>query len=88
MSISFVMEIMQSAASTAIKIAAPILSLSLLIGLAIAVFQAATQIHEQTLTFVPKLLVTAIMLIALGPWMMEIMSDFTLHIFDLMLKVY
>nr|WP_300090044.1 flagellar biosynthesis protein FliQ [Sedimentibacter sp.] len=88
MNISFVMEVMQSAAMTAIKIAAPILLLSLTIGLLIAVFQAATQIHEQTLTFVPKLLVTAIVLIALGSWMMEVMSDFTLHIFDLMLNVY
>ncbi len=88
MNISFVMEIMQSAAMTAIKIAAPILLLSLTIGLLIAVFQAATQIHEQTLTFVPKLLVTALVLIMLGPWMMEVMSDFALHIFDLMLTVY
>lgn len=88
MNISFVMEIMQSAAMAAIKIAAPILLLSLTIGLLIAVFQAATQIHEQTLTFVPKLLVTALVLIMLGPWMMEVMSDFTLHIFDLMLTVY
>lgn len=88
MNISFVMEIMQSAAMAAIKIAAPILLLSLSIGLLIAVFQAATQIHEQTLTFVPKLLVTALVLIMLGPWMMEVMSDFALHIFDLMLTVY
>jgi flagellar biosynthetic protein FliQ len=88
MNISFVMEIMQSAAMAAIKIAAPILLLSLTIGLLIAVFQAATQIHEQTLTFVPKLLVTALVLIMLGPWMMEVMSDFALHIFDLMLTVY
>jgi flagellar biosynthetic protein FliQ len=88
MDISFVMEIMQSAAMAAIKIAAPILLLSLTIGLLIAVFQAATQIHEQTLTFVPKLLVTALVLIMLGPWMMEVMSDFALHIFDLMLTVY
>lgn len=88
MSISMVMEIMQSAAGAAIKIGAPILVVSLIIGLIIAVFQAATQIHEQTLTFVPKLLITAILLIALGPWMMEVMSDFTYYVFDLMLKVY
>lgn len=88
MSISLVMEVMQAAAGTAIKIASPILVLSLIIGLTIAVFQAATQIHEQTLTFVPKLLVTAIMLIALGHWMMEVMSDFTYYVFNLMLTVY
>lgn len=88
MNISLVMEVMQAAAAAAIKISAPILIVSLSIGLVIAVFQAATQIHEQTLTFVPKLFVTALMLIALGSWMMEVMSDFTLHIFDLMLTVY
>ncbi len=88
MSNSLVMEVMQAAAGVAIKIGAPILGISLLIGLVIAVFQAATQIHEQTLTFVPKLLITAILLIALGPWMIEVMSDFTYYVFDLMLKVY
>ena len=88
MSISQVMQVMQAASAAAIKIALPMLLLSLVIGLVIAVFQAATQIHEQTLTFVPKLLVTALMLIALGSWMMEVMSDFTLYIFDLMITFY
>lgn len=88
MNISLIMEIMQAAAGAAIKIGAPILLVSLIIGLVIAVFQAATQIHEQTLTFVPKLFITAIILIMLGPWMMEVMSDLTYYIFDLMLKVY
>jgi flagellar biosynthetic protein FliQ len=87
MSISLVMELMQAAAAAALKIGMPILIISLIIGLVIAVFQAATQIHEQTLTFVPKLVVTAILLIALGPWMMEVMSDFTYYVFELMLTV-
>ncbi|MDF2948789.1 MAG: fliQ [Sedimentibacter sp.] len=87
MSISLVMELMQAAAATAFKIGMPILIVSLIIGLVIAVFQAATQIHEQTLTFVPKLLITAILLISLGPWMMEVMSDFTYYVFELMLTV-
>ena len=88
MSISLVMEVMQAAAAAAIKIGAPILTASLIIGLTIAIFQAATQIHEQTLTFVPKLFITAIMLIVLGNWMLEVMSDFTYYVFDLMLKIY
>ncbi|WP_312811751.1 flagellar biosynthetic protein FliQ [Sedimentibacter sp.] len=88
MSISQVMQVMQAASATAIKIALPLLLLSLTIGLIIAIFQAATQIHEQTLTFVPKLLVTASMLIALGSWMMEVMADFTHYVFDLMLTLY
>ncbi len=88
MSISLTMEVMQAAAGAAIKIGAPILLASLTIGLIIAVFQAATQIHEQTLTFVPKLFLTAMILILLGPWMIEVMADFTHYIFDLMLRVY
>ncbi len=88
MSISLVMEVMQAAAASAIKVGAPILTVSLIIGLTIAIFQAATQIHEQTLTFVPKLFITAIMLIVLGNWMLEVMSDFTYYVFDLMLKIY
>ena len=77
-----------AAAAAAIKIGAPILTASLIIGLIIAVFQAATQIHEQTLTFVPKLFITAILLIVLGNWMLEVMSDFTYYVFDLMLKIH
>ncbi len=88
MSISLAMEVMQAAAGAAIKVGAPILLVSLTIGLLIAVFQAATQIHEQTLTFVPKLFVTAIILIIMGPWMTEVMSDFTHYVFELMLTVY
>ncbi|NLJ57625.1 MAG: flagellar biosynthesis protein FliQ [Tissierellia bacterium] len=88
MSISLVMEIMQAAAGVAIKVGGPILASSLIIGLTIAIFQAATQIHEQTLTFVPKLFLTAIILVLLGNWMLETLSDFTYYIFDLMLRVY
>ncbi|MDD2495112.1 MAG: flagellar biosynthesis protein FliQ [Tissierellia bacterium] len=88
MSNSLVMEVMQAAARAAIKVGAPVLIFSMIIGLIIAIFQAATQIHEQTLTFVPKLFITAILLIVLGPWMMEVMSDFTYYIFDLMLILY
>ena len=88
MSISLVMEVMQAATAAAFKIGAPILTASLIIGLIIAIFQAATQIHEQTLTFVPKLFITAILLIILGNWMLEVMADFTYYVFDLALKIY
>ncbi len=88
MSTSQFMGIMQDAAGVAIKVGAPILIVSLIVGLTVAIFQAATQIHEQTLTFVPKLFITAIMLIVLGSWMTEVLADFTYYIFDLMLTVY
>jgi len=65
----------------AFKLSAPILIASIAIGLLVAIFQAATQIHEQTLTFVPKVIVIALMLIALGSWMMNIIAEFLGDIF-------
>ena len=49
-----------------------------------AIFQAATQIHEQTLTFVPKLLVIALVLLALGSWMSKVMNEFVVELFAIM----
>jgi len=82
------MDVMQSAMVAGLKVATPVLLVSIVMGLVIAIFQAATQIHEQTLTFVPKLFATAIILIILGPWMTSVMSDFVYYIFDTMTKVY
>jgi len=82
------MDVMQAAMVAGLKVATPVLLVSIVIGLVIAIFQAATQIHEQTLTFVPKLFATAIILIILGPWMTSVMSDFVYYIFDTMTKVY
>ena len=78
-----VLQIFRSAMYVALKIAAPLLIVSIIIGLVIAIFQAATQIHEQTLTFVPKILVLGLMLLALGSWMMTTFSEFFTQIFDL-----
>lgn len=88
MSSSLIMEILQSAVVASLKVATPILLTSIILGLVISIFQAATQIHEQTLTFVPKLFATALILIILGPWMIEVMSDLVYHIFDIILTVY
>lgn len=87
MTISQVTEILQSAMIAALKLSAPILIVSVAIGLVISIFQAATQIHEQTLTFVPKLVAIALILIILGPWMMETMNNFMLYIFDMIKKI-
>lgn len=78
-----VLQIFRSAMLIAIKIAAPLLIVSILIGLIIAIFQAATQIHEQTLTFVPKVIVLGLLLLILGSWMMTTISEFFHQIFDL-----
>lgn len=71
-----VLMIFQYAMIIAFKMAGPFLIASILIGLVIAIFQAATQIHEQTLTFVPKVAVIAVMLLVLGSWMIKLMNEF------------
>ncbi len=87
MTTSEIIGIMQAAMVAALKLAAPILIVSVAIGLIVSIFQAATQIHEQTLSFVPKLVAIALVLIILGPWMMETMNDFMRYIFDLIIKL-
>nr|WP_319488397.1 flagellar biosynthesis protein FliQ [uncultured Caproiciproducens sp.] len=87
MTTSEVTEVLQAAMVAALKLSAPILIISVLLGLVVSIFQAATQIHEQTLTFVPKLVAIALILVILGPWMMETMNDFTLYIFEMIAKL-
>lgn len=88
MTVSDVMGVLQQGVLVAVKAAAPILIVSMAIGLIISIFQAATQIHEQTLTFVPKLIAIVVILIATGPWVMETMMDFMHYIFDTITKMY
>ncbi len=67
-----------------LKLSAPLLIVSILVGLIISIFQAATQIHEQTLTFVPKIVAIAILLIVLGSWMLTNLSNFFVSLVNLM----
>ncbi len=78
-----VLSIFQQAILVTLKLAGPLLVASIIIGLIIAVFQAATQIHEQTLTFVPKLLVIALMLLLMGSWMITTLSDLMQSLFGI-----
>jgi flagellar biosynthetic protein FliQ len=75
---------MQDAIFTALKLILPLLGLSLLVGLTISIFQSATQINEQTLTFVPKLLVITAALMIFGSWMLQTLIEFTRRVFALM----
>ena len=84
MSAEQVMEIMKEAMLVAFEIAGPLLIISIAVGLLVAIFQAATQIHEQTLTFVPKLIVIALVLLALGSWMSKVMKEFVVELFAIM----
>lgn len=61
---------------TAVFLAAPVLGLSMLVGLLVSIFQVVTQIQEMSLTFVPKILTVALTLIAFGPWMMATLVRF------------
>ncbi len=65
-----------------LKLAAPILLSVLGAGLLIAMFQAATQINEMTLTFVPKLIVVALVLVLAGHWMLRLLTDYTKTLFE------
>lgn len=69
-----------------VKLAGPILIISMIVGVAISILQAATQIHEQTITFVPKLIVIGLILLAMGNNMMVTLGDFTIRIFNTMLS--
>lgn len=66
-----------------IQLAGPLLVISMLVGILISIIQAATQIHEQTITFVPKLLVIGIILVFSGSRMLETLQEFTTRIFRL-----
>jgi flagellar biosynthetic protein FliQ len=79
-----VMEIFTAAMGLAFKLAAPLLLLAMAIGLTIAIFQAATQIQEQTLTFAPKAVMIALSLLIAGPWMTAEIIDFMNFIFTKM----
>lgn len=65
----------------------PLLLASLVVGLIISIFQATTQIQEQTLTYVPKILLIFLMLVIIGPWMLMQLNEYTLFIFSLIEKV-
>ena len=65
------------AIKTAILLSAPMLLSGLAVGILVSMFQAATRINEMTLTFIPKMLVVALALLLLFPWMIQIMIDFT-----------
>jgi flagellar biosynthetic protein FliQ len=87
MSESLVIGIVKEGIVTAIKVAAPLLGVAMIIGLIISILQATTQIQEQTLTFVPKVLAIAVVGIILGNWMLHNMMSFTERIFELIVKV-
>ena len=82
-----VLTVLKDAIQTGLTIAAPILVVSILVGLIVSIFQATTQIQEQTLTFVPKLVAIAAVGIIAGSWMLQTMVSFTQRIFELIANI-
>ena len=76
-----VIQIVADALLTATKIAGPVLLATLTIGLILSIVQSATQIQEQTLTFVPKLIVAAVVMVLTGGWCLRVLESFTHQLF-------
>ena len=78
----FVVSFAQDAIKLTILVSLPVLTMGLVVGLLISIFQAVTQINEMTLTFVPKILVVMVGLLFLAPWMLEHMMTFTITVIE------
>ncbi|MDP2301425.1 MAG: flagellar biosynthesis protein FliQ [Ignavibacteria bacterium] len=78
-----VIQVLKEAFYTAFIIILPVLGVTLVVGIFISIFQAATSIQEMTLTFVPKILVTALTIIFLLPWMIDKMMAITIRMFTM-----
>ena len=76
------MDLARRSMMVALQLSLPILVLSLVVGVIVSLFQAVTQIQEQTLTFVPKIIVLVLALTVLGPWMLHTIVGFTAGLFD------
>ena len=77
-----VIDVAQEAIKVVLMISAPILGLGLLVGLIVSIVQATTQIQEPTLSFIPKIIAISLALLIFGPWMMNIMYEFTVKLFE------
>ena len=84
MDTNLVTQVLREGVWVAIKLGGPMLILSMAVGVFIAIFQAVTQIHEQTLGFILKLIVVILVLLVGGSWMMETLLDYARSLFELM----
>ena len=85
MDTSLVTQILREGIWVAIKLGGPMLVLSMVVGVLIAIFQAVTQLHEQTLGFILKLIVVIAVLLIAGGWMMETLQSYARSLFTLMM---
>ncbi|KRE83175.1 flagellar biosynthetic protein FliQ [Paenibacillus sp. Soil766] len=82
----FVIRIAGEAVYTVLKASAPMLLIGLIVGLAISIFQATTQIQEQTLAFVPKIVAVLFSILIFGSWIMNTLVDFTFNLLNNLYK--
>ncbi|GIO66838.1 flagellar biosynthesis protein FliQ [Paenibacillus sp. JTLBN-2024] len=86
MNSDFIIGLAGQAVYTVLKVSAPMLLLGLIVGLIVSIFQATTQIQEQTLAFIPKIVAVLLALLLFGPWILTTLVDFTYNIFDNLYK--
>jgi flagellar biosynthesis protein FliQ len=77
----FVIQIFREFLRVSLLLMAPVLIAAIVVGLLVSIFQAATQIHEMTLVFVPKILAIALCLMILSPWMLNYLVAYTINLF-------
>lgn len=81
MSSDFVIQLASDALFMVMLISAPMLGLGLLVGILVSIFQATTQINEQTLTFIPKIIAVFVAILVFGPWMLKMMIGYIQNLF-------
>ncbi|MFE5319588.1 flagellar biosynthesis protein FliQ [Paenibacillus sp. NPDC056579] len=86
MSTEFVIRLASEAVYTTLKASAPMMVIALVIGLVISIFQATTQIQEQTLAFVPKIVAVLLSILIFGPWILTTLVDYTYNLFNNLYK--
>ncbi|MCJ8010616.1 flagellar biosynthesis protein FliQ [Paenibacillus sp. KQZ6P-2] len=86
MNSDFIIGLAGQAVYTVLKVSAPMLLLGLIVGLIVSIFQATTQIQEQTLAFIPKIVAVLLAILLFGPWILTTLVDFTFNILDNLYK--
>lgn len=87
MSAEQIIDVFRGGIGVAIRLGAPILLLCMLVGVVVAILQAVTQVHEQSISLIIKLIVVVMVLALGGGWMLESLQEYTRSIFDLMTQV-
>ena len=87
MDTGMITDVMRDAVGVVIKLGGPMLVLSMLAGVLIAIFQAVTQIHDQTIGFILKVVIIVGVLLLAGGWMLTTLQEYTREVFDLMTQI-